>query len=148
MDDKVILAIVAAIGPLVGISLSELLGRWKKREEYKRIVFNEKIKFYSGLVACTAKVFEDVLFSKERKITPDHFANHKKTIASFILSLTLFSSTDVSELSNEFITICEADNISLEKRISKLAGIHSRLRKKCKAELGLDSLEKDISKMS
>jgi hypothetical protein len=148
MSDTVLIAVIPAAAALLGITISETFNRWKRREEFKRILFNKKFEFYSRLIAKTADILMDIILRMENETAPDDISVDPTEMFGFISSGILVSSEDIIEIASDFAVLMNSPQLALKVHVTELALIHRRLCERSKHELGLKSLEKDLKKMS
>ena len=148
IDRSILAGIFPAIAALLGVTLSELFGRWKRREQFKGILFNKKIDIHAALVGKTSDIAHKAFLTEDDKAVANGLSDDAEKLLFFISSNIFFLTDEVLGISNDFIQAGVKKEISLDERKTKLGAIHRLLRDQCHRELGMKTLEKDLKGMS
>lgn len=147
MDKSIFTGIFPAVAALLGVALSEFFGRWKRREQFKGVLFNKKIEIYAALVGKTCDIAHHLYFAVDDKAVADSLPEIAKDFEFFISGNIMYLTHRVTDIASHFVAVAVDGEMDLDAKKTELGAIHRLLRDQCQKELGLKTLEKDLERM-
>jgi len=147
LNMDIIYYVVPPLSVLAGVFVSEVFNRWKRREQFSRILFEKRLEAYSHLCGLHANLVGEVIRALSDKELPKHVVDGSDGIITFSQANYLIISEKVHSIVTEFRQGFK-DDLFIVSDIHKIPGriipINNRLKKQCRKELGLKSLEKNV----
>lgn len=154
----IISQLIPAFAVIAGIFITGLVNRWQRREQFLGVLFNKKLESYALLCTETAKMTSYFLNSKDpeeikhelSKMLPIlesmAMVNQGSEMEAILFKGNLVASPRITEIVEGFIQIMQLD-LSFDEKHENLKAFHDALRSQCRAEIGLDRLERHLKKM-
>ncbi len=143
--------VVPPVSALAGVCAAEIFNRWKRREHFLRVLFEKKLEVYSRLCGMNTNLIGQVIKAEPYEVIPESIERLSEELIFFMQGNYLLVSSPVKDLITQTRAWLRHSPDAFLKGYpgsGEAVEINSRLVETCRKELGLETFEQHVRKLS